>query len=160
MILTPLKVKLLGGLLAGSLLISGGLGIALGIKGRELNSAKEVIQRLEGWQGGMVTAIRLASGNDQVTKDTAQAQVQAMGTSLITLHNALKTSNDAVDRLAEDKRRADEAAAREGKLRAAAIATAERLQKQLNQRAQAPVSPDEMEAEVRRAQDAQYEAGL
>jgi len=108
----------------------------------------------------MVQSIGLASGNQAVTAETAQAQVQAMGTSLVTLHNALRTSNDAVDRLAEETRRAREAAAREATARAAAIATAERLRVQLQERALTPVDPSEMEAEVRRAQDATYEAGL
>lgn len=157
---TPLWTKVLGGALAGALIFSGVQTVRLSFKDGELNSAKEVIQRLEGWQGGMVQTIRLATGNDKVTEKTAQAQVQAMGTSLVTLHNALKTSNDAVDRLAEDKRRAEEAAAREAKARAAAIAQAEKLSKELKARAGAPVPVDQMEAEVRRAQDTLYEAGL
>lgn len=157
---TPLVSKVLGGALAGALIFSGVQTVRLGWVQSELSSAKEVIQRLEGWQGEMVTAIRLASGNDTVTAKQAQAQVQAMGTSLVTLHSSLKTSNDAVDRLAEDKRRAEAAAAREAKARAAAIAQAEKLAAQLKSRASAPVSADQMEAEVRRAQDTVYEAGL
>jgi hypothetical protein len=156
----PLLSKVLGGALAGALIFSGVQTARLGNAKAELLSAKEVIQHLEGWQGDMVTAIRLASGSDKVTKATAQVQVQAMGNSLVALHNSLKSSNDAVERLGEDKRRAEEAAAREAKARAAAIATADKLRDQLRVRAQAPVSADQMEAEVRRAQDTLYEAGL
>lgn len=152
--------KVLGGALAGALVFSGVQTARLSWKTSELNSAKEVIQGLTTWQGEMVTTIRLASGSPGTTKNTAKAQVQAMGTSLVTLHNALKTSNDAVDRLAEDKRRAEAVAAREAKARAAAIAAADKLKKELRDRAQAPVAPDQMEAEVRRTQDALYEAGL
>lgn len=159
-ILKPIITKVLGGALAGSLILAGIQTLRLSWSNSALSSAKEVIQRLEGWQGQMVQSIGLASGNHAVTKDTAQAQVQTMGTALTTLTNALKSSNDAVDRLAEDKRRADETAAREAQARAAAIATAEKLRDQLNERATKPVSADQMEAEVRRAQDAAYEAGL
>ena len=95
-----LPSKVLGGALAGALIFSGIQTLRLSWSEQALSSAKEVIQRLEGWQGQMVQAIGLASGNQSVTADTAQAQVQAMGTSLTTLANALKTSNDAVDRLA------------------------------------------------------------
>jgi cysteinyl-tRNA synthetase len=155
-----LGTKVLGGALAGALILSGVQTARLSWTKSELHSAKEVIQRLEGWQGGMVQAIRLASGNAKVTEKTAQAQVQAMGTSLVSLHNALKTSNDAVDRLAEDKRRADEVAAREAKARAAAIRTAEQLRDQLRVQAQKPVAPADVEAEIRRTQDELFEAGL
>lgn len=152
--------KVLGASLAGALIFSGYLYVTKSWVEGELSSAKEVIQRLEGWQGDMVSTIRLASGNDKVTKETALAQVQALGDSLSTLNGALKLSNDAVDRLSEETRRAEEAAAREAKARAAAILTAEKLRDELNLRAGSPVSADEMEAEVRRAQDAAYEAGL
>lgn len=147
-------------LIGGSLILSGVLAIALGIAVNGWQSAKEVIRDLEGWQGGMVQATRLASGNSEVTKDTAQAQVQALGTNLITLHNALKLSNDAVDKLAEDRRRAEEVAAREAEARAAAIVTAEKLRDELRGRYNAPVPEERMEEEIRRAQDASYEAGL
>lgn len=156
---TSVFTKVLGGALAGSLLLSGVLGVELHMARGELNSAKEVIQRLEGWQGGVVQSIRLATGNPKVTNDTAQAQVQAMGTSLVSLNNALKSSNDAVDRLGEEKRAADLAAAREAKARAAAIATAERLSAQMKAGASKPVTQSEIEAEVRRTQTELYEAG-
>jgi hypothetical protein len=158
-IFSVLTSKIFGGALVGALIFSGVQTIRLEMTQSALGSAKEVIQRLSGWQGSMVQAVSLASGT-QVTPDTAQAQVQAMGTSLQTLHTALKSSNDAVDRLAEQKRVAEEAAAREAKARAAAIAKANDLAKQLRLSAAAPVAPDEMEAEVRRAQDLSYEAGL
>lgn len=152
--------KVLGASLVGALILSGHLYLSKSWIEADLTNAKEVIKRLEGWQGGMVQTIRLASGNDKVTKDTAQAQVQTMGDSLSTLVGALKTSNDAVDRLSEQTRRAEEVAAREAEARAAAIHTAEQLREELANRASAPVSPRDMEAEVRRAQDAAYEAGL
>lgn len=152
--------KILGGALAGSLILSGILGVLLVTTRADLSGAKEVIRSLEGWQDQMVSAIGLASGNPKVTKDTAQAQVQSMGQSLIELHNALQISNNAVDRLAELRRMAEETAAREAKARAAAIRTAEGLRDELTSRSTEPVAPADMEAEVRRAQDAAYEAGL
>jgi cysteinyl-tRNA synthetase len=155
----PSLTKVLGGALVGSLLLSGVLGGLLAWKGHELNNAKEVIQRLEGWQGGIVQSIRLATGNNAVTKDTAQNQVQAMGNSLVALNNALKTSNDAVERLGEEKRAAEQAAAREAKARAAAIATAEKLSAQMKAGAAKPVSQADIEKEIRRTQDELYEAG-
>lgn len=155
---STLFTKVLGGALVGAAIFSGVQTLRLSHAKSELNGTKEVIQRLEGWQGGVVQAIRLASGNPQVTNETAQAQVQAMGTSLVDLHNALKTSNDAVDRLAGEKRAADEAAAREAKARAAAIATAEKLSAQLKKGALKPVTQSEIEAEIRRTQDELYEA--
>jgi hypothetical protein len=148
----------LGGALVGALIFSGVQSLRLTWKSNELSSAKEVIQHLEGWQGGMVQAVRLASGNNSVTKDTAQAQVQAIGADLATLHNALKTSNDAVDRLAEEKKSAEEAAAREAKTRAAAIRDAEKLRDQLRAGATHPVSQADIDKEVRRTQDQLYEA--
>lgn len=155
-----LTSKVLGGALVGALIFSGVQSARLSWRTSELNRAKEVIQGLTTWQGEMVTTVRLASGSPGTTKNTAKAQVQAMGISLATLHSALRSSNDAIDRLAEDRRRAEEAAAREAKARAAAIAVAEKLKQQLRNRAVAPVSPDQMEAEVRRTQDALFEAGL
>lgn len=158
--MTWITTKVLGGSLAGSLILSGILALLLFNANTDLSRAKEVIRSLEGWQGQMVTAIGLASGNPEVSKDTAETQVQAMGQNLIALHNALQMSNDAVDRLAEDKARAEAAAKREAKARAAAMATAERVRDELGGRGEKPVSPDHMEEEVRRAQDASYEAGL
>jgi hypothetical protein len=156
----PSLSKVLGGALVGALIFSGVQTVRLSLANSALGSAKEVILRLTDWQAGMVHTVQLASGSPRVTADTAQAQVQAMGNSLQTLHGALKESNDAVDRLAEETRRAREVAAREAKARAAAIRTAEQLRDQLRERAVAPVPVDQMEAEVRRAQDATYEAGL
>lgn len=156
----PSMSKLMGVGLLGALIFAGVQTVRLRFANSELSNREEVIQRLTDWQGSIVQAIGLASGNPQTNATTAQAQVQAMGNSLVTLHNALKISNDAVDRLAEETRRAREAAAREASARAAAIRRADELARQLRDRAQAPVSPDQMEAEVRRAQDAAYEAGL
>lgn len=156
----PLVAKVMAGALAGSLILSGVLGVSLYLRGLELESAKEVIQDLADWQGDMVQAIRLASGSPETTEKTARAQVQAMGQSLLVLNGALTTANNAVDRLADEKAKAEAIAEREMRARAAAMATAERLLKELQARGQVPVAAEDMEAEVRRAQDAAYEAGL
>lgn len=154
-----ITTKVLGGALAGSLIISGVLGGLYAWKCSELTSAKEVIQRLEGWQGSMVTTVSLASGS-KVTVETAQAQVQALGTSLASTKAELGKQNRAVEQLGEEKRAAEAAAAREAKARAAAIQSAQDLAKQLLDQSQSPVSSDKTDAEVRRTQDQLYEAGL
>lgn len=156
----PLNIlpKVLGGALAGALIFSGVQSFRLNRSEAALGSAKEVIQRLTVWRGEMVTTVALASGS-VVTVDTAKAQVQAMGSSLATLNGALKMSNDAVDRLADQKREAELRVASEMKARAAAIAKAQDLARQLRLSAVRPVEPEQMEAEIRRAQDLAYEAG-
>lgn len=156
-ILGPWLSKVLGGVALGALIFSGVLWLQLSHTKSELGSAKEVIQGLEGWQGQMVTAIGLASGS-KVTTTTAQAQVQALGQSLASVKGKLDVQNKAVDQLGEEKRRAEEAAAREAKARAAAISKADSLSKDLKERAGTAAA--DMEAEVRRAQDTVYEAGL
>lgn len=153
MLQSILTSRVLGSALVGALVFSG-------VQTVRLNNAKEVIQSLTDWQGAMVQTIRLASGNSDVATDTAQAQVQSMGQSLTVLHSSLKLSNDAVDRMEQEARKARAEAEREMARRAAAIRTAEQLREQLRERATTPVAPDEVEAEVRRAQDAAYEAGL
>lgn len=155
-----LSTKVLGGSLVGALILSGVLGIALYVTSLRLTNAKEVIRNLTDWQSEMVSAVSLASGNPEVTKLTAKAQVQAIGNSLSTLNSALKTSNDAVEKLAQQRKEALARAAQAGKERAAAIKKAETLAAQLRTSAETSVSPEEMEAEVRRVQDLVYEAGL
>jgi hypothetical protein len=152
--------KLLGGALAGALIFSGVQTWRLSSVNAALSSAKEVIQDLTTWRDGMVSTVRLASGSPTITAKTAQAQVQAMGTSLVTLNAALKTSNDAAERLAEQKKEAEARAAAEASARRAAIARADQLAEQLRGGAEKPVDPLEMEAEVRRVQDLAYDAGL
>ena len=76
MIPIPLLSKVLGGALVGALIFSGVQTLRLSWSESALSSAKEVIQRLEGWQGQMVQTVGLASGNKGVTPKTAQAQVQ------------------------------------------------------------------------------------
>ena len=154
-----ITTKVLGGALAGSLIISGVLGGLYAWKSSELNSAKEVIQRLEGWQGSMVTTISLASGS-KVTVDSAHAQVQALGVSLASAKTEIGRQNQSIAQLGEEKRAAEAAAAREAKARAAAIQSAQELAKQLLDQSQSPVSSDQTDAEVRRTQDQLYEAGL
>lgn len=146
--------------LAGSLILSGVLGLLLLNARADLSQAKEVIRSLEGWQGQMVSSIGLASGNKDVTKDTAQAQVQALGNSLVDLKLAIQTSNHAVERMAEQKRQAEIAADRERAFRSAAIVSASRTRDELNGRSEKPASIQFHEEEIRLAQDAAYEAGL
>jgi hypothetical protein len=155
-----ITTKLLGYGLAGSLLISGGLGIALAVSNHRLSSAKEVILVLDRWQDGVIGSLRLASGNNEVTADTAQLQIAALGNSLVTLHSSLKQSNDAVDKLAEDAARAQALAQKEAQARAAAIKKADQLAAQLHAGAATSVAPEEIEAEIRRTQDELYEASL
>lgn len=155
-----IKEKVLGGALAGALFFSGVQTWRLSSVNSALSSAKEVIQDLTTWRDDMVSTVRLASGSPTITEKSATAQVQALGTSLVTLNAALKTSNDAADRLADQKAQAEARAATEAKARQAAIARAEELAKQLRGGAEKPVDPSEMEAEVRRVQDLAYDAGL
>jgi predicted house-cleaning NTP pyrophosphatase (Maf/HAM1 superfamily) len=145
--------KILGAGLAGALILSV-------VQSVRLASAKEVIQRLEGWQGDVVTAIRLASASPEVTADTAKGQVQAMGQSLSTLNAALTKSNDLVEEMGRQKAEADSRAEAESRARAEAIKRADSLAAQLRAGASKPVSPAEMEKEVRRVQDLAYDAGV
>lgn len=152
--------KVLGYSLLGSLLLAGVLFGIIALKTSQLNSAKEVIQDLNRWRDGVVVTTRLASGNPEVTPETTVNQIQAMGNSLAALHTSLKNSNDAVDKLAEEAEQAKEKARQEAKRRAAAIREAERLAAKLERASLTPVSPEDVEAEIRRTQDELFEAGL
>jgi hypothetical protein len=152
--------KILGVGMAGSLLFCGVQTIRLHIDSTELRHRKEVIQSLTAWRDDMVTTIRLASGNTKVDPDTARPQVVSMGNALVSLNTALGKQNDAVAALTQQKAEAEARADAEAKKRAAAIARADDLASQLDQSALKPVNPQDMEAEVRRAQDLTYEAGL
>lgn len=118
------------------------------------------VKQLQNWQNDMVTTVRLASGNSKVSKETARAQVQGMGNSLVVMHNAVKTQNEAITKLAAEKAEAEATAKREAAARADAIRTAKQLAKQLGEEALTPVPAQEMEQEIRRVQDLAYEAGL
>lgn len=153
-----MMTKILGGALGGALLLSGYLAISKALLVRDLKAAKEVIFNLEGWQGDMVTAIRLASGNPSVNVKSAQGQVQALGQALADAKQALKTSNEAVDRLAEATAKAQAAALRESHARSAAIKATDNLADELARRALS--TEEDVDAAVRRIQDDVYGVGL
>lgn len=152
--------RVLGGLLGGSLILAGILGLILAFKVRELNSAKEVIQGLTEWQAEMVTTVRLAAGNPDVSKETAKGQVQQLGYDLIELTSTIENQNEAIDQLAATTQQAMKRAQEEKRRRAQAIARAEQLEAKLERQALYSVPIDEMETRVREVQDQLYEAGL
>ena len=160
MILSPIISKVLAGALAGSLILSGILGLLLSNARTDLSSAKEVIRSLEGWQGQMVTAIGLASGNSEVTKDTAQAQVQALGTIRIELKNAVARQNAQIEELSAKTAEAQRRAEQERRYRVKAVERANVVRFEFEELAKTSVPQDQVEIRIREMQDQLYEAGL
>lgn len=151
-----LTTKVLGGALAGSLILSGILGVQLAFTKSELSSAKEVIQDLTSWRDDMIGSIRLATGSPDTDAKTAKMQVQALGQAHTALKETVKSQNSAIAALEQGTLRAKQAAAREASARAAAINRAEDLEAELVTR----VPRQDVEAAVREVQDMLYEAGL
>lgn len=150
--------KVLGGALAGALLLSGGLTIKLAFTSHELKNAKEVISNLVEWQDGIVDTTRLASGSNEITAKTAQAQIQQLGYIRIELKNSVEIQNDAIEQLERESQLAQALVARASQQKQAAIQRADQLEKQLRNRAGVPAA--NMEQAVRQTQDEIYEAGL
>lgn len=144
--------------LAGALIVAGALGLWLAYTKYELSNAKEVIQGLVEWQDGIVDTTRLAAGSPEVTKDTAQAQIQALGNLRIELKNAIGVQNEAIHQLERESEAARKLVAQVSKQKEAAIQRADELQRKLRQRAGAPAA--DTDKAVRQTQDELYEAGL
>lgn len=144
--------------LAGALILAGGLGLGLAYTKYELSNAKEVIQGLVEWQDGIVDTTRLAAGSPDVTKQTANAQIQALGQLRIELKNAIGVQNDAILQLEKESAAARALVAKVTKQKEAAIQRADDLQRKLKDRAGTPAK--DTDAAVRQTQDELYEAGL
>jgi BMFP domain-containing protein YqiC len=145
-------VKLLGGALILSLLT---LGPGLLITRAKLADARTTITALEKWQDDAVIAVRLAA-DAPTTKDTAVAQITALGNARRDLAAAVAAQNAAVASLRAESEAALAVADRARKERAAAVKRTEALVAKL--RARPPA--EDTDAAVRRSQDELYEAGL
>lgn len=156
-----LKAKVLGGALAGSLILSGALGIGLAVSLSRLSSAKEVIRDLSSWQDTMIGSVGLAAGtSEKLTPDAALLQVAALGQAHTALKHSVEKSNKAIELLEKQTTDAKAAQVAEGKARAQAVAQAQNLQTRLEEQAKSTVPADQVEARIRSLQDELYEAGL
>jgi sensor histidine kinase YesM len=143
----------------GMLVVVLGCAVTVGVLKHRLGKANQLVDTLATWQGEVVQAVRVASGNNKVTGATTKAQIQAMGNSITVLINDVDRQNREVQRLAEQKRQAEERAEQERRARAAAIKRAQEVVGRLENDI-APAPPARMEEVMRRAQDLVYEEGL
>lgn len=152
MIVTALKTKVMGYVAGGMTIGMVVMLIYIAVLRGQLSDANAVITKLTTWQNNMVAAIGLASGNKDVTKDTAQLQLQALGDSISDLKDSVQRGNLKVEQMAKDLEAAKARAVAEGKKRETAIKNAERARDVLLK-----AEPD---ADIRALQDQAYEAGL
>ena len=160
MFLDSLKTKVLAGSLAGSLILSGALGVGLAVSLGQLSSAKEVIRDLTSWQATMIGSVELATGSPKLTPDAAILQLAALGQAHSALKLSVDKSNKAVADLEQKTADAKVAQQKEALARAQAVAQAHDLQSKLEEQAKTTVPADQVEARIRTLQDELYEAGI
>lgn len=148
------------GILTGAFFkyLSGGLAIGLIALSVYVFALRGDVRELTNWQDDIVLAVQGASGNDEVTEDSAKDQILAMGRSVENLRRGIETQNAAVDKLADERDAALHRAEVERARRQAAIDRARGTADDLDGQALTPAdNPDEA---MRAAQDQAYEEGL
>ncbi len=149
---SALTSKIFGGLFLLSALT---LGPGLIVTRYRLAEARETVTALEQWQDDIVIAVRLAA-DAPTTKDTAAAQITALGNARRDLTAAIAAQNAAVEAIRAESDAALAVAEQARKDRAAAVRRTEALAAELRRRPPA----EDTDAAVRQSQDELYEAGL
>jgi len=144
--------------------LSGALGIGVFVLAIYVLILRGTVADLEedkanltAWQDNAVTAVQTASGNSETTKDTAIVQINELGTSLVTLTDAIEDQNEAIDQLAWEREQAIHLANVERQRRLTAVREARERIEDFEARALVPAEDTEMA--VREAQDQAFEGG-